>query len=498
MAKKSKVKKSFLGVYSTDKDEDIVGELKLNGAKTLLSLHSDEYLLAFEKADTIRGFGYGGERLTLVDCRGAGNSTTYISSEKQGHRTDIFPHYVIKGTEFLDPESESISAIHFTTNDLFYLFHDFDAFGHVIDSGAVIDAVLQGKRESREIEVGDNPKVFYYTGKSCVTEVDTVIGKISVHHRPTYGLGGPKGVSIENKIVVSIELLVPASFSVAMSQVYKIANFLSVLAGRVQGINDVEITTEKSITSFPTVLEVYESYRWKGKDKVDSHKPVVGDVPLDPVRRRTEFETVLRAWVEKHEKWQRARVRNLVCLGKSNKYNVDRLVAAANMFDLLPEDAVPMKSEPEIEFSDTIAEFRVKLKRHSDSIDRNSVLNALGRIGKPSLPKKVSHRVSIIDKEMATVFPELNFVANVAVKIRNYYVHGSAGDLDFEKVEPYVPFLTDTLEFVFSASDLIESGWDAKTWSENHYGWGHSYTRFRVNYLEFLQELREAAKKKSS
>ncbi|MDL5596889.1 hypothetical protein QS468_29520 [Bacillus subtilis] len=498
MTKKPKTKKNFLGAYSTDKGENVVGELKLDGAKTLLSLHSDNQLRDFEEAYTIKGLGYSGERLTLVDCRSAGSSTTFFSSERQGHRTDIFPHYVIKGREFLDPDSENISAVHFTTNDLFYLFHDFDAFGHVIDSTSVIDAVLKEKKTSREIATGENPQVFYYTGKSCIADVDTVIGKITVHHRPTYGLGGPKGVAIENKIVVGIETLKPVPFHVAMSHVYKIANFLSVLAGRVQGINDVQISTTKLVMDFPTTLQVFESYRWKAKDKTDSHKPVVGDIPLDPVRRKTEFETVLRVWVEKHDKWQRARNRNLVCLGKLNKYNIDRLVAAANMFDILPEDATPIKSEPETEFLETIAEFKQKLRKHSESVDRNSVLNSLGRVGKPSLPKKVSYRASIIDKSIGRAFPLLEFVANVAVKIRNYYVHGSSGELDFERVEPFVPFLTDTLEFVFSASDLIESGWDAQSWSENHYGWGHSFTRFRVNYLETLQRLQEATKKKSA
>ena len=499
MAKQSKNKVNFLGVYSTEKNESVVGELKLRGAKTLLSLHSDNDMVDFEKASTIQGLAYSGEHLTLIDCRRAGSTRNVFPDGRQTYNDNIFPHFVIKGGEFLDPDGECISAIHFTTDDLFRVFHDYDAFGTVFDASKIIDAVLEVKSSERAVEVGEYPHVFYYTGKSCMTDVSTVIGRVSVHHRPSFGLGGSEGVALENKIVVSIETLAaPVSLEVAMANVYKVANFLSVLAGRVQSIKGLQVTTTNNVNDIPVVLDVFESYRLKGRDKSEHNRPVVGDIPLDPIRRRAEFEDVLCNWIEKHDKWRLARNRSLNCLGKANKYSPDRLVAAANMFDILPPDAVPLKVESEAAFLQTVSEFKAKLKGHLESIDRNSILNALGRIGKPSLPKKVSHRVAIIDQSIGSVFPELEFVANVAVKCRNYYVHGSSGDLDFEKVEPFIPFLTDALEFVFSASDLIDSGWDAKSWSANHYGWGHSYTRFRAEYLVGVQQLRDAVKKKSA
>ena len=97
------------------------------------------------------------------------------------------------------------------------------------------------------------------------------------------------------------------------------------------------------------------------------------------------------------------------------------------------------------------------LRKHPSNIDRNSALSALGRIGKPSLPKKVAHRVSIVELSLGGRFPDLQFVAGVAVKCRNFFVHGSAGDIEYAKVEPLVPFLTDALEFIFAASDFIDA-----------------------------------------
>ena len=52
------------------------------------------------------------------------------------------------------------------------------------------------------------------------------------------------------------------------------------------------------------------------------------------------------------------------------------------------------------------------------------------------------------------------------MQCRNYYTHGgderSAGAVDFGDFD-VVHFLTETLEFIYSASELLECGWDAAT-----------------------------------
>jgi hypothetical protein len=86
----------------------------------------------------------------------------------------------------------------------------------------------------------------------------------------------------------------------------------------------------------------------------------------------------------------------------------------------------------------------------------------------------------------------LLFVAIVAVKCRNFFVHGSSSDIDYQKVEHLMPFLTDTLEFIFVASDFIDAGWDAQRWNSDAHGWGHNFARFRSEYEMALAELRHA------
>jgi hypothetical protein len=71
-------------------------------------------------------------------------------------------------------------------------------------------------------------------------------------------------------------------------------------------------------------------------------------------------------------------------------------------------------------------------------------------------------------------------------------VHGSSDDIDYSRLEHLVPFLTDALEFIFAASDFIESGWDARRWNSELHGSGHSFARFRDQYNMALAELRRA------
>jgi hypothetical protein len=240
------------------------------------------------------------------------------------------------------------------------------------------------------------------------------------------------------------------------------------------------------------MLRIHQSYRWKSGGGGKTFKPHPADVPLDPINHKTEFCAVMTDWIDRHKGWRVARVRYHECLRKANKYGPERLVAAANMFDILPVTALPPNTPLEDELAKTREACSQMLRKLPPTADRNGALSALGRLGQPSLPKKVAYRVSIVEAKLGARFSDLQFVASTAVKCRNFYVHGSSGDIDFVKVEPLVVFLTDALEFIFAASDLIEAGWDAARWNAEPKGSGHTFTRFRLNYDLSTLELRKA------
>lgn len=482
----------FLGTYSLSSGKSVVGELRLKGSSTLLKLHSDEFLARVEAASCVKGTAFTGESLTLIDCHSGGLGQAHFKDAGARYHAEVFPHYVAIGQLHLNPDQAHISAIHFTTSDLSTLFYDFDAFSHVIDAKPIIDLVLQERRQMRPIETGECPEVFYFTGKDCIAAVPTVIGKVSVHHRPRYSMGGPTGFFMKNRIVVSIEPNHPVTFREAVDRMYDVTCFLSVAAGRIQGIEHIHVTTTEVVDEIPQSLTVHPSYRWKANDKIEQHRPHPGDVPLDPIRHRAEFDLVLSNWISRHSGRRVARFRYLGCMRKANKYDTERLVAAANMFDILPADAVPLSAALPEDLATTRDTCAAMFRKHPSGIDRNSALSMLGRLGKPSLPKKVAHRASIVELRLGGRFPDLQFVASVAVKCRNFFVHGSSGDIEYANVEHLVPFLTNALEFIFAASDFIDAGWDAQRWNSDAHGWGHSFARFRSEYDMALAELRRA------
>jgi hypothetical protein len=482
----------ILGTYALQGGQAVVGELKLKGAKTLLKLHSDEYLQKVENGACIHGVAYNGDCVSLIDCRSPGTGITRIKDGPTRYHAEVFPHYVAVGRRHLDPNETCIARVDFITTDLTTLFYDFDAFGLVLDAKPIIDVVLAERRAMRPVETGERPRVFYYTGKECILEVETIIGKISIHHSPSYSMGGPTGASIKNRIAVSIQPKSAISLDIAIDRMYQVCCFLSTVAGRIQGIEEMAIDMNEAVDGVPQMLIIHESYRWKSGGAGKTFNPEPLDVPLDPINHKNEFCEVITDWIERHEGWRVARGRYIGCLRKANKYGAERLVAAANMFDILPVNALPPNTSLEYELAKTRDECIQMLRKLPQSADRNGALSALGRLGQPSLPKKVAYRASIVEKILGARFPDLQYVANTAVKCRNFYVHGSSGDIEFAKVEPLVGFLTDALEFIFATSDLIEAGWDAARWYTKPKGMGHTFARFSLNYDISFLELRKA------
>jgi len=81
-------------------------------------------------------------------------------------------------------------------------------------------------------------------------------------------------------------------------------------------------------------------------------------------------------------------------------------------------------------------------------------------------------------------------VLNEAVDCRNHYVHGSTPKFDYTQNFDMVCFFTDTLEFVFAASELIEAGWNIRIFTETPTTMSHPFGAYRVNYDRHLQALK--------
>jgi ApeA N-terminal domain 1 len=180
---------------------------------------------------------------------------------------------------------------------------------------------------------------------------------------------------------------------------------------------------------------------------------------------------------------------------KQRHYDPDRLIGAANMFDILPASAVPDDVLLSPEITQARAQSRALFKSLSPAPERDSILSALGRLGKPALKHKVRYRAQKLVAIGNEWFPDLYTVTDEAVNCLNYYVHGTTSSFDYDRNFDLVTFFTNTLEFVFAVSDLIEAGWDFRAWAMRGTTMSHPFGSYRVNYRFGLGRLRETVTK---
>jgi ApeA N-terminal domain 1/Apea-like HEPN len=490
-----------LGSFSLPHGQTLVGELTISDKQTTLVVHSGEAIPELPPKAVISGHAYSGKALTLIDCisYSAKSETAHNpGGDVHRHQQSAYVGHVVIGPRHIDPNATIITRIEFSVTDLNVVFYDYKAFGVIIPPRNLIDAVLQQRKRQEPIESGDEALIAYYSGKRIVIAIPTVIGMITVEHRAAFGSGSRKGVHIKDHLTLCVAPDSEISFHDVLECVSDLVAFLSVAAGRRQRIHRVRIFTDQGAHPIRETFAVNSSIRWNVEHTGRGMKPEWRDIPLDPINRQAEFSAVLANWVKSRHERRMARARYLDGLKKGNRYGYDRMVAAANMFDLLPKDAVPAEATIDPDLKRTRDECVVQLKKLPKSIDRNSAISSLARIGKPSLPKKVEHRVNIINGQIGAHFPDLGLFAKYAVRCRNAFVHGNADEFDLERLERFVPFLTETLEFVFATSDFVDLGWDANVWASRPYTGKHSFTRYRWIYPQIAPQLKAAIKESQS
>lgn len=480
------------GTFIIEPNREVFGTLKIAGKQSELYLHDRNcFQAAFRGSENLTGTLHDLTRVTLIGCLTTGLGHSSVRAESY-HFARIFPHYVVTGTQHLDSEAPTIQEIIFIVDDAPTLFYDIDAFGTSFDARPHVENIVMGKKLTRKVKIGEWPQLAYFTGKVEIVSVETTLGKVAAQHNPSGGLGGPCGVRIDNRISVSITTSGPGTFAEAISRMLTLLRFFAIVVGRPQVVKDLWVVVAGNAAS--ERLRVHWNHAptrdedISGKDSA----PQPADILLDPVRRPAEFTDVMRNWLAVDRVRRDARVRFASCFEHENVYPVDRIVGAANMFDILPPAAVPkgFALAPDI----------VDAKRQCDEIFRNlpasqersSVLDALGRLGMSSLRRKVRHRAANILSAVGYCFPELESVIDEAVNCRNHYVHGSLSKIDCNQHFAVLSFFIDTLEFVFAASELIEAGWNIREWVSTPTSMSHPFGRYRVGYAQSLAEFKAA------
>ncbi|MGI0490747.1 HEPN domain-containing protein [Alkalinema pantanalense CENA528] len=484
------------GIFSFTNEIELQGELCLKGAATTLVVYSSSSFDWHMNLDwytnvDIFGIFFDRSKVSLINCVTMSSSSATRDNELYNFST-IFPHFAIFGDQHISSSCQIIRELSFTVNDAAALFHDFDAFGLVIDAKPYIEDIVETRAKQRggKIEIGEYPQIFYFTGKYEIFSIDTALGKISATHCPSYQSPSPKGIYVANSIKINIAFYSCKSIDEAITSVLDVLKFLEIIAGRPQNISDL-VFLPVSTQDHLKPLKVYWCMPPQYEHDGISREPHPFDLPLQAAINSDEFGNVLKRWMERHNEWRDARARFSTAFAYQNSYNIDRIIGAANMFDILPACAYPESVTLLPDLAEARDNARKAFRALPPSPERDSILGALGRIGKASLKRKVRSRAKLITDVASERFPDLELVVDQAIDCRNYYVHGSNTKIDYSMHSAQVQFFTNTLEFIFAASDLVESGWDITTWIKRGSTMSHPFARYCFNYSQMLSALKK-------
>jgi ApeA N-terminal domain 1 len=480
------------GNFTFSTGREVQGELCLDGSATTLDLYSDSLFDRQQVSEDIFGLLYDRSKVSLINCVTISNGTRTSGTEHY-HVSNVFPHFAIFGDQYINSSSRVIRELSFTVDDAETLFYDFDIFGLVVNAKPYMEHIIEAEQKGAKIEIGEHPHIFYYTGKYEIFSVDTVLGKISTTYAISYSNPSPKGIHLDNTIRINIAFYSEKSVDEAIASVLDVLKFLEIIAGRPQNISDLTFSLV-STENYRKPFDVYWCIPPRRDCENELGKPSQCDIPLQAAINSDEFSNVLKRWIERHDEWKDARNRFSTAFAYQNSYNIDRIVGAANMFDILPSSAYPEPVSLSSELAEARKNARMAFKALPPTPERDSVLGALGRIGQATLKRKVQSRAKLITNIVGNRFPDLELVVNQAVDCRNYYVHGSDAKIDYSKHFAQVYFFTDTLEFIFAASDLVESGWDITSWTSKGSTLSHPFSQYCFNYSQNLSALKELIK----
>lgn len=475
----------YVGNFKLEDAVEAIGQLSIAGSRSELVL-STSFAVDMESLPReLYGWSTKGEAISCIGCIPRGQTSTRREGSDYTSST-LFPHYVVIGRDWIDQSAADIDSISFTTEELGTLVGDRLAFGWMFPNREDLRALIGNSRE----EVFDGAQVAYFNGRTTIAELQTDIGRISIFNSPSGSSGTAHGVGIKNEVRISVDLSEPVTLNEASTRILVILRFLTMLSGRRQTAHQFsarKLSQDK--LSLPDTIHVCMA-RASSNEKLPTSLRF--DLPLDAATRTIEFCNVMSSWIARDPKRLAARVQHANGIEYGNRYTTNRLVAAANMFDLLPSEDCPQAPELPADLVAAAGQARKIFRDLPVSPQRNSMLQAISRLGSATLTLKVKHRGAILLDSLQPWFPELLHVLTLAVKCRNYFVHGPSGDIDYEKVYPFIPFFTEALEFTFSASELVECGWDVERWSTAGHTMSHSFTEFRASYRERIRALEAA------
>ena len=491
---------TYSGKFKILPDTYATGSLTIAGSNS--SLHvGGEGFVPIDGGVTVTGDLHDLRKVSLSDCWPSGGIRHSTSSEsKEAWNCTLRPRLLVIGNDYLLPNDKEIVEANFTFDDATKLFYDRDAFGIVNayygNGVSLMERITDeiGKLENRKIESGPRPTIAYFSGKFDIASIDTAIGKISVFRGIEYGPANSDGIKIKSRITIKLQFPGPVDSDHAIRNVVKLLRLFEIITGQPQNLTNLSFfkgEEERLAESFEVIQCGLPTHERSDEERDSSLGALI-----NPIQHKEEFSRVVANWLDRYETWEDAYSRFFNGFFKQESYDIDRLVGAANMFDILPDTVLPPKAKIPADLKSVIDRCRDIVKElPSTSSERHSLLSALGRVATNTLKQKIRHRAKILVDVVGNDFPEIFWVIDEAVNCRNHYVHGSPLRIDASKIGVALVFFTMTLEFVFVASVLVEAGWNPKPRSQA--GHNHPFAAYYGDYMRSLEELKSPTKSPS-
>jgi hypothetical protein len=448
--------KTYHGVFVIN-EKSLWGELVIAGANTKLMLRTEERMDDSSLPENIFGQLHDFTLVSCIGCVGGAIPNTQRTGDgKLSMSWEIFPHHVISGRQHFDPDSNEIKKIWFSTPDLSQIFNDSDSFGELREPSQSLKELIPKTIGNRDIPIGENPIFTYFTGRNIILSTNFPYGLFECQHWAVANTSS-QGATISSDMRIKVEFEEKIKLPQTLTCLLSLGQFLNLIVGRSQTLENIQIGFNDN-DGKAHILSLINSF--ESEESADQNiTPHWRDVLLDGIKNPEEFCQVLSNWYSNTDH-SRARYRFDDCRRMGNNFTEDRLIAAANMFDL-----ITFSDKTEIDPS--LLEVRTAclelLKNVPSSDDRDGVISAFQRIGKPTLRKKILAQIDVLHPHFH--LEDLDIIVRQAVLFRNYLVHGP-GDKRFviEVGETHMAFLTETLEFIFAVSELIRNGWRANEW----------------------------------
>lgn len=482
--------------------KEYLGEMELGNIESRLVIHLNDLHSSgpdIQYATYIQGKLLSDSKIVtfidaaLIDISDSHNLVADGNYERMQKLTfDL--RFIIFGNDSISDSEKCFNSIEFFIPDASRLFM-YDSFDMIFNMRKEnIEDILKEEnkrtqnlygisKDVADYRFGDNPIFYIDTGADVLHCFDIEAGIIKIKNNTFSNISPNKGFEVVNNISCVFESNEDMNFFEILKSSYPIVNLFELILGKRQFLCEYKISI-KNDAEEPKEYQVYQVKENSNNKNFIMH-PISRLVHIE--NESAESESLLNNWILRQEEWKFARSEFFEVFTKKY-YSSDLLIKVANLFDIIPNSAY----EKSDEISDELLQAKEKckgiFKELPNSSEKNSILGALGRIGKKSLRSKIRDRYSIIENSGLVTLDEIDIVIGNAVNCRNFFVHGSPGKFDYMENFSQIPFFINTLSFIYGASELIELGWSFKNWEPDELNF-HPFSSYLISYSSKLERL---------